>query len=97
MSHFYGTLKGARGEATRCGSDALVTHAAGWRGAVRVELTRDGDRDCYRVSLVPWQGSGGAPRVLAAGVLDTQADGAERQQTVLEALEALRVAAEGRA
>jgi len=62
MAHFYGTLKGQRGEATRCGSPAsgLVTHAAGWGGAVRVELYVDEEtgQDFARVNLVPWLGRG---------------------------------------
>lgn len=97
MSRLYGTVKGARGEATRCGHRHMVTHAAGWKGAIRTEVTaRTDGSDYYRVLLTPWQHSGGETRVLAEGVLDARAASPtpeQRQQTVLEALEALRVAA----
>lgn len=74
MSHFYGTIDGRtrRSQATRCGdkSSGLVTHAASWSGAVRVELRHNPDtgHDEYTVSLVPWRGSG-ASRTLATGTL----------------------------
>ena len=71
MSHFYGTLQGARGEATRCGSKSsgVTTYAAGWGGAIRTEVfERDGE-DFYRVTLIPWQGSGGYETLLAEGKL----------------------------
>ena len=72
MSHFYGTLKGQAGEATRCGSRAsgIVTYAAGWRGAIRVEVFLDEQgEDAYRVALVPWGNSSGISRQLASGKL----------------------------
>jgi len=81
MSHFYGTLEGSRGKATRRGTknSGITTHAAGWGGAIRVDVFERDGVDHYRVTLVPWQ-SGGAPRganvllsrdefVLAEGVL----------------------------
>ena len=74
MSHFYGTLKGSRGEATRGGtkSSGMTTYTAGWRGAVHVEVYTQADgRDAFMVSLVPWQGSGGESVVLARGLLDS--------------------------
>lgn len=60
MSHFYGTIKGTKGEATRCGhvSSGLRTEAASWSGAVRVELSVRGDVDWADVYLIPWQGQG---------------------------------------
>ena len=44
MSHYYGSLEGSRGKATRCGTkrSGLITHSAAWSGAVRVELGHDG-------------------------------------------------------
>lgn len=75
MSHFYGTLQGARGEATRLANkkSGLVTHAAGWQGAIRVDVRHDDEgKDRYRVQLVPWKGSGGTSRVLAEGILDSK-------------------------
>jgi len=62
MSHFYGTLQGNRGQATRCGTkeSGLIVTAAGWEGAIRVYLQYDekADRDRYIVDLIPWQGKG---------------------------------------
>lgn len=71
MSHFYGTLKGQRGEATRTGSkqSGLTTTAASWAGAIEVELyTDEQGRDCYRVVQKPWQGKG-VSQPLVGGVL----------------------------
>lgn len=78
MSHFYGTLQGTRGEATRCGtkSSGITAYAAGWGGAIRTDIWHDDKtgRDMYRVTLTPWHGSGGSSRVLAEGLLDANAE-----------------------
>ena len=69
MARFYGVVKGrAKSHATRCGSaSGLTTWAASWKGAIEVELYVNGaGRDCFRVSLIPWQGVG-KPRRLAYG------------------------------
>lgn len=61
MAHFYGTLQGNRGEATRCGTkqSGIETYAASWDGAVRTHLYQDdAGRDFACVETVPWQGSG---------------------------------------
>jgi hypothetical protein len=60
MSHFYGTLKGSRGEATRCGTtkSGLETWAAGWGGAVRVCVYHHDGQDWVRVTMEPWKGIG---------------------------------------
>lgn len=71
MSHFYGTMKGSRGEATRCGTkkSGLRVTAASWSGAIEVYLTIDGDgRDCFEVRQRPWQGQG-VGEILARGVI----------------------------
>ncbi len=68
MAHFYGLLKGRRGEATRCGTKAsgMSVTAASWEGAVKTTLfIRDGV-DYAEVALVPWQGTG-TDRVLYCG------------------------------
>ena len=61
MSHFYGTLQGARGEATRSGSkdSGLLTIAACWQGAIFTRLWWDDDEGVtrYVVSLRTWEGS----------------------------------------
>lgn len=74
MAHFYGTLQGSRGEASRLGGKAsgIQTIAAGWGGAINTRVwhdERDGV-DRFRVELTPWQSSGGESKVLAEGVLD---------------------------
>lgn len=61
MSELYGTLKGSRGEATRCGHSHLVTTAATWAGAIRVELSRNPGEPAgadYVVRFIPWHGRG---------------------------------------
>ncbi len=69
MSHFYGTVGGGRGVATRCGHRGLTTHAASHKGAVKVSLWHSDDgNDCYTVCLVPWKGVGPS-KVIASGVL----------------------------
>lgn len=78
MSHFYGTLQGHRGEATRCGSkdSGIQVTAASWEGAacVRVFVGPDG-RDWCEVGLRPWQGRG-VSRTLYRGPVDgSPADG----------------------
>lgn len=74
MSHFYGTLQGSRGQATRCGakSGGLTTRAAGWGGCIRTHVWHDDKTglDMYRVTMTPWHGSGGRERVIAEGILD---------------------------
>ena len=76
MSHFYGTLRGNRGPATRCGTKAsgVVTHAAGWSGCVKVRVFHNDadDRDHFEVWLTPWKCSGGQSTLLAAGLLDSK-------------------------
>ena len=62
MAHFYGSIKGSRGEASRLGgtNSGLRTIAASWEGAVETYLTFDADKGCDVVSvyLTPWRGRG---------------------------------------
>jgi hypothetical protein len=60
MAHFYGTLKGARGETTRCGTrtSGMDAVAASWQGAVHVDLYEKDGTDFARVSLRQWHGRG---------------------------------------
>ena len=61
MSHFYGTLQGNRGPATRQGTKrtGLSTVAASWRGAIKVYIYIDQQgRDCFKVYQEPWYGAG---------------------------------------
>jgi hypothetical protein len=72
MAHFYGELKGTRGDVSRLGdkTNGLRTTAAGWGGAVTTELFVVDGKDYYRVMLTPWKSSGGTSRVIAEGFLD---------------------------
>ncbi|MEE8489910.1 MAG: hypothetical protein V3S43_06205 [Acidimicrobiia bacterium] len=70
MAHFYGTLEGNRGEATRCGSkdSGVETYAAGWGGAIRVKVYHEDGKDHFVVCQVPWR-SGGVQETIATGIL----------------------------
>ena len=43
MAHFYGNMKGARGETTRCGnkSSGMFAHVRGWKLGVEVRMSYD--------------------------------------------------------
>jgi len=62
MAQFWGTIKGARGEASRLGHKAsgLDTYAASWQGAVSVRLWHDAKtgRDMAQVELTAHHGAG---------------------------------------
>jgi len=70
MAHFYGTLQGGRGEASRLGhkSSGLRVCAASWQGSVRVYLEHDEKtgEDVAIVRLEPWRGKGES-RILYQG------------------------------
>ena len=65
MAHFYGNLKGSRGEATRCGtkSSGIRVSARSWAGSVSVEMEDDEDYGEPRVIIRAGEGStiGGHP------------------------------------
>ena len=71
MSHYYGTLQGQAGQATRRGSKSsgLTVQAASWDGVVTVSLHHCpiSGKDRYEVTLGPWQGTGGPTRLIAEG------------------------------
>lgn len=60
MAHFYGTLQGNRGRASRLGTptSGLSTVAASWQGSVQVDLIHINGEDHAYVALVPWHGKG---------------------------------------
>ncbi len=62
MAHFYGSIQGNRGEATRLGTknSGLETVAASWEGAVQVQVIYNERLDCdmVEVRLIPWHGQG---------------------------------------
>lgn len=71
MAHFYGNLKGSRGEATRCGtaSSGLSVSARSWKGSVSVEMTEDGDFGEPCVIIRAADGSSTSGRALYCGPL----------------------------
>jgi hypothetical protein len=73
MSHFYGTLKGCRGEASCCSSkgSGVVVHAASWEGAVCARVFHDEEtgKDWACVGLTDWHGRG-SRRELYNGPVD---------------------------
>lgn len=62
MAHFYGTLQGNRGEATRMGhkGSGITTYTASWEGAIRVYAYYDEEKkqDFVVVSKTAWHGRG---------------------------------------
>ena len=62
MAHFYGSIDGNRGEASRLGSkhSGFRAVAASYQGSVRAYLSHDEatGRDMVRVELDDWRGSG---------------------------------------
>ena len=72
MAHFYGTLDGTRGQATRCGTkiSGLTTRAASWDGSIVTEIWYDRELGCnrFKVSQTPWNGNG-INETLTAGII----------------------------
>lgn len=71
MSHFYGTLQGSRGQATRCGTkdSGITATAASWQGAVMTHLWTDAmGVNRFRVVQTKWHGHG-MDEILAEGVV----------------------------
>lgn len=71
MSHFYGTMQGSRGQATRCGTkvSGIEVVAAGWGGAIRTTLFVNSEgQDCYLVEQIAWKGAGEYKK-LAEGIV----------------------------
>ena len=75
MAHFYGMIsRSARMHAPTARGHAnsgLETIAASWQGAVEVTLSYDQEtkKDYFKVSLIPWHGSG-TDFLLAEGPVD---------------------------
>lgn len=62
MAHYYGTIQGRRGKASRLGDKrtGITVVAASWQGCVKTTLYhREADAtDCALVELAPWQNVG---------------------------------------
>ena len=72
MSHFYGTIEGSRGEATRQGgkSSGITARAASWAGCVVVDLHHNEatGKDHFVVRQGHWHGRG-CEEIIAKGVI----------------------------
>lgn len=71
MAHFYGTLQGNRGQASRCGTKGSGLHirAGSWQGGIQVDLEYDpatGTNMAY-VSQIKWRNGVGVNKVLYSG------------------------------
>jgi hypothetical protein len=77
MSHFYGTLRGNRGEATRAGSkdSGVITHTASWQGAVvaRAFYDEETGKDFVAVRFTDWHGRG-TNKEIYVGPIDGSGD-----------------------
>jgi len=71
MAHFYGNLKGSRGEATRCGTanSGLSVSARSWAGSVTVTLEERDGRTFVHIFARDGSGTGG--KLLHSGPLST--------------------------
>ena len=62
MAHFWGSIKGNRGEASRLGTKNSGLHSvtASWQGAVETYISYDTEtgKDIASVFLIPWYGKG---------------------------------------
>ena len=62
MSHFYGTVRGNRGDAHRGGSadSGMQTQCASWSGAVQCNAYVDDEtgKDNVTIKFIPWRGRG---------------------------------------
>lgn len=72
MSRFYGTLRGGRGPATRCGHRHMTATAASWAGSVEVHMfLGPDDVEMFEVHMMPWHGNGDR-KMLCRGVVGNQ-------------------------
>lgn len=72
MAHFYGTLRGSRGEASRLGTivSGLSVNAASWAGSISVRLWHDEKAgvDRFRICQEPHHGAG-ISETIAEGIV----------------------------
>jgi len=72
MAHFYGSIQGNRGEATRLGTSnsGMSAVAASWDGCIKIYMWHDTIKDInrYEVWQDTWHGSG-VSRLLSRGIV----------------------------
>ncbi|AKF14631.1 hypothetical protein AVJ28_gp62 [Mycobacterium phage Baee] len=68
MAHFYGTVQGQRGEASRLGSknSGLDASASGWDVGCRVTISYEGGRDVVRVWRTTGSNGHGPAKLVAS-------------------------------
>lgn len=88
MAHFYGTLRGNRGQASRLGTkeSGLHTQAMAWGGMVQVQLYHKDGQDFALVELYdhPHNDGGRLRRVLYDGPVDPSQNADLRQPSRLD-------------
>ena len=69
MAHFYGSIQGSRGKASRLGTktSGLTLVAASWQGAIQTYLYEQDGEDRARVSFIQWHNGAGINKVLYDG------------------------------
>lgn len=74
MAHFYGTLQGSRGEASRLGTEksGFEASACSWQGRIDVSLWSRDDGDHYRVVMRQHGYSQGWEGEIASGIMGEQ-------------------------
>jgi hypothetical protein len=72
MAHFYGSIKGGRGQATRLGTknSGMTAVVASWEGAVVIDAYHDPKtgKDMVSIAKTPWQGAGEAKEVYSGKI-----------------------------
>ena len=72
MAHFYGSIQGNRGEATRLGTtnSGMVAIAASWDGCIKTYTWYDEENDVnkYTVYQSTWHGAG-ISKLLSSGII----------------------------
>ena len=68
MAHFYGTVEGSNGKASRLGSagSGIVVQAASYSGGIEVRLFNQDGVDKFVVKHIYWEGEG-VSRIIAEG------------------------------
>ena len=74
MSHFYATMKGDRGETTRCGTktSGITTTTASYKGAIRVDFYEMGGKDYYSIKEIKWLGAGKEKIIVSCELIGNQ-------------------------
>lgn len=85
MAHFRGTVKGARGVASRLGHFSLITRCDGWDIGVACEASRGDDGDSIRISL------GGGSNGRDEGYLEFKHVQGQGKMSVLPHIRELRI------